>query len=68
MEIKVNDKPVKVFSGARVRHAIRKYSVEDYEKVQEGSEQIRDRYGNEIKLGGELTGGEEFFVVDKNSS
>lgn len=68
MEIEVNGELVRVFSGARVKHAIRKYSAEDYEKIREGKKLIRDEYGNEVMLGGELTGGEELFIVDSNDS
>lgn len=67
MKIQVNKKLVKVFSGARVKHAIRKYSVRDYKKVKEGKKLIRDEYGNKVMLDGELTGEEELFIVDSEN-
>lgn len=68
MEIEVNKKLVKVFSGARVKHAIKTYSVKDYKKIEEGKKLVRDKYGNKVMLGGELTGEEELFIENSNNS
>lgn len=68
MEVEVNKKLVKVFSGARVKHAIKEYSVKDYKKVKEGKKLVRDKYGNKVMLDGELTGEEELFIEDSNNS
>lgn len=63
MEVKVNGKSVKVFTGAEVEHAIMAYSYECYREVKQGEKIVRDSHGNRVQLGGELNGSEEFSVV-----
>ncbi len=64
MEVEVNGEPVKVFSGARVRHAIMSYSLEDYRLINAGKRLVVDEAGNEVQLGGELTGREKLTIVE----
>ncbi len=62
MQIKVNDKPVEIFSGACVQDALRKYSKTAWKQVQKNRKAVFDRHGHEVALDGELSGGEELFV------
>jgi sulfur carrier protein ThiS len=62
MQIKVNDKAVEIFAGARVEDALRKYSKAACRQVQKNRKAVFDRHGHEVALDGELNGGEELFV------
>jgi hypothetical protein len=62
MNIKVNDKRVEIFSGACVRDVLRKYSPSEWKRVQKSEKAVFDRYGHEVALDGELSGGEELFL------
>jgi len=62
MKVMVNDKPVEVFSGARVKDVVRKHSRTAWKKVRGKKYSVFDRYGHEVALDGELSGGEELFV------
>ncbi len=64
MQISVNGEQIRIFSGARVEDALRRYSMEEYKKVKAGEKIVRDKYGNRVKLGGELTGREEFTIAE----
>ena len=63
MKIKVNGEEVEIFSGARVKNVIMKYSREEYKKIKDGEKVVEDKYGNQIMLSGELTGREELNIV-----
>ncbi len=62
MQIKVNEKSIEIFSGARVRDALRKYSRAEWKRVQKNEKMVCDRHGHEVGLDGELNGGEEFVL------
>jgi hypothetical protein len=62
MQIKVNDQMIEIFSGARVRDVLRKYSSSELKQVQKNKKKLCDRRGHEVGLDGELSGGEEFFI------
>ena len=62
MQIKVNDQTVEIFSGARVRDVLRKYSRAEWTQVRKNEKTVCDRHGHEVGLDGELTGGEELFI------
>lgn len=64
MQVKINDKMVEVFAGARVEDVLRTYSVEEWLLVREGKKCILDRHGHEMDLTGELNGGEELRLSD----
>lgn len=66
MIIEVNGEEVEIFSGARVKNVIMKYSREEYEKIKAGEKMVRDKYGNEVMLSGELTGREELKTVKRS--
>lgn len=62
MNIKVNGKSFEIFSGARVRDALRKYSPITWTQVQKGSKKVCDSHGHEIGLDGELDDGARLIV------
>jgi sulfur carrier protein ThiS len=62
MQIKVNDQAVEIFSGARLKDVLRKYSRSEWKMVQNDQKAVFDRHGHEVALDGELSGGEEFFI------
>jgi hypothetical protein len=62
MQIKVNEQIIEIFSGARVRDALRKYSRAEWKQVQKNEKKVCDRHGHEIGLDGELNGGEELLI------
>ncbi len=62
MHIKVNDKTVEIFSGARVADVLRKYSKISWKQVQNGRKAVLDGHGHEVALSGELSGGEKLLV------
>lgn len=62
MQIKVNDRTVEIFSGARVADALRAYSLVTWKQVQQGSKTVCDRHGHEIALDGELAEGTQIRV------
>lgn len=57
MQIKVNGRTVKIFSGACVRDVLRKYSQVTWKQVQKGSKAVFDGHGHEIGLDGGLADG-----------
>jgi hypothetical protein len=57
MKIKVNDRTVEIFSGARVADVLRKYSKITWKQIQKGSKAVFDGHGHEIGLDGELSEG-----------
>jgi hypothetical protein len=65
MHIKVNGQAVEIFSGARVRDAVRKSSPSAWALVRKKGKAVFDRYGHEVALDGELVGGEELTIRDR---
>ena len=62
MQVKVNGRTVEIFSGARVRDAVRKSSPAAWALVRKKEKAVFDRHGHEVGLDGELSGGEELFI------
>jgi hypothetical protein len=62
MLIKVNGLTIEIFSGARVRDVLRKYSRSEWMLVRKNKKKVSDAYGHEVGLDGELNGGEELVV------
>jgi hypothetical protein len=62
MKIKVNHKTVEIFSGARVKDVLRKYSAITWTQVQKGSKAVCDGHGHEVGLEGELGDGDRLVV------
>ena len=67
MQIKVNNQAIEIFSGARVRDVLRKYSRAEWKLVLENKKKVCDRHGHEVDLDGELNGGEEFILKENIS-
>ena len=68
MKIIVNGQEVEIFSGARVRDVLRKYSRAEWNLVKKNEKKVTDRYGHAVGLDGELNGGEELLVTDRAPS
>jgi sulfur carrier protein ThiS len=62
MQIKVNEQTIEIFAGAKVRDALRKYSLAEWTLVRKNEKKVSDRCGHEVGLDGELNGGEELFI------
>ena len=62
MQIKMNDQPIEIFSGACVKDVLRKYSRAEWKLVKNDRKAVFDRHGHQVALEGELNGGEEFFI------
>lgn len=65
MTVYVNDKPVEIFVGMTVKHALISAGLLD--KTRE-SIKIFDEWGNEIGLDGALTSGSKIYVGGKKKS
>jgi len=59
MQIKMNGQTIEIFTGAKVKDVLRKYSRAEWTQVRTKKKKVCDRYGNEVGLDGELMGGEE---------
>jgi hypothetical protein len=59
MEVYLNDKPMHLLPGMRVKHAIAQEGL--LEKLEEGKK-VYDAWGNEIGLEGALSEGSKIFV------
>lgn len=68
MQVTVNGKEVTIFSGAKVEDVIRRYSMDEYKQIKGGDKIVKDKYGNQIMLGGELTGREELIITSKEEA
>jgi hypothetical protein len=63
MEVHVNDIPVRLLPGMRVRHALLAAGMAI---PPEHPPVVRDRWGNEVGLDGELTAGEQLHVLQEH--
>lgn len=62
MQITMNGQAIEIFAGARVKDVLRKYSHDEWTRVRKNEKIVSDRYGHEVGLDGELTGGEELIT------
>jgi translation initiation factor 2 beta subunit (eIF-2beta)/eIF-5 len=62
MKIKINGQTIEIFSGARVRDVLRKYSKAEWKLVTIDKKKVTDAYGHEVGLDGELNGDEELVI------
>jgi sulfur carrier protein ThiS len=62
MVIKMNDKEVEIFSGARVRDALLKYSKDAYGSARSGEIVVVDKNRNPVDLDGELISGQRLYT------
>jgi hypothetical protein len=67
MQIKVNGQVIEIFSGARVKDALLKYSGAELKLVKKNIKKVCDRRGHEVGLDGELSGGEEFYIRENGT-
>jgi len=63
MQVKVNEKTIEIFAGARVRDVLRKYSRAEWTLVRKNKKKVTDPYGHEVGLDGELNGGESLVIA-----
>jgi len=66
MKITVNNIPLEIHNGAKVKDAILKYFSQHGEKIPEQLPPVEDRYGNEVAPDGELTDGNILVIKTKN--
>lgn len=63
MKVKVNGRTITIFAGARVTDVLLRYSRPDWDQVLAHKMRVTDRCGHEVSLDGELSSGDELFVV-----
>lgn len=61
MKLFVNEKELTLFEGATVTDALRMYSSNAINDVNNSIAEVLDKYGNVVGLGGELTEGARLF-------
>jgi hypothetical protein len=64
MNIRIDDQELEIFSGARVRDAILKYSAQEYRAVREGKKKVKDKHNNTVALDGELTHNQSLYIAN----
>lgn len=62
MIVRVNDKEVSIFSGARVQDVLLKYSREQYKAALAGKIEVLDKNRNPVDLEGEITENQRFYL------
>ena len=62
MNIRINDEELEIFSGARVKDALAKFSNNEYLAVIQGEKQVKDKRNNTIDPDGELADGQQLYV------
>lgn len=65
MNITVNDLPLEIHDGARVKDAVFKYYVQQGEALPKSMPVIEDKYGNEVNAEGRLTEGSSLLITVK---
>ena len=66
MKIRVNDKVVEIFNGARVGDVLLKFSKYEYREVSGGRKKVMDKYRNPVDLQGELSDAQQLYLSDAN--
>ena len=64
MKVRINDRTVEIFEGARVGDVLRKFSPSEWKAVDSGKKKIVDRHGNTVSLNGGLSGGEKLQIEE----
>lgn len=62
MEVWVNDQKIEIFTGARVKNALLKYSKHEYQAVLSGEKIMVDKNINPLDLEGELTESSRIYI------
>jgi len=65
MKITLNNTPLELHAGAKVKDAILKYYSQQGNKIPKQLPPVEDRYGNEVAIDGELTDGNILFIRTK---
>jgi hypothetical protein len=68
MQIKVNERTIEIYAGARVRDVLRKYSHSEWTLVRNKEKKVTDSYGHEVGLDGELNDGEKLVIKRARST
>lgn len=66
MKIFINDRGLEIFSGARVRDALLKYSKKEYREVAERKKKVTDKRKNPLDLEGELSDAQQLYTAVVN--
>ncbi len=66
MKITVNNTPLELHKGAKVKDAILKYYSQQGKKIPKYFPLVEDRYGNKVASDGELTDGNTLFIKTKH--
>jgi sulfur carrier protein ThiS len=62
MVVQMNDKEIELFSGARVRDALLKYSKDAYRSTRSGDTVVVDKNRNPVGMDGELSNGQRLYT------
>ena len=66
MKITVNNTPLELHAGAKVKDAILKYFSQLGKKIPKHLPPVEDRYKNEVAIDGEMTDGSTLFIKTRN--
>lgn len=66
MKILINDTEVEIFSGARVRNVLMKYSQKGFRQVKQGKKEVTDKRKNPLDLDDELSDAQQLYIVEVN--
>ncbi|MDE5414613.1 hypothetical protein N7Z68_14640 [Alkalihalobacillus sp. MEB203] len=67
LRIKVNDVPIEIFYGAKLKHALLKADEALYKKVKLGKAVIKDQEGNVTEINGAVGDGFSYYVKEVDS-
>jgi len=60
--VRIDKKDIEIFSGARTKDGLLKFSKKDYYDVLCGLKSLVDKHGNTVELEGELSENQELFL------
>ena len=66
MKITVNNIPLELHNGARVKDAILKYYSQNGKNIPKPFPPVEDRFGNTVDYDGELTDGNTLIIKEKH--
>ncbi|UCH93426.1 MAG: hypothetical protein JSV88_24570 [Candidatus Aminicenantes bacterium] len=66
MKIFINDTEIEIFSGARVRDALLKYSKKEFQAIIQGKKKVVDKHRNPIDPEGELSDAQQLYITGVN--
>ncbi len=65
MIVQMNEKVIEIFSGAKVRDVLLKYSEEEYRAALSGQTITMDKNNNPVGLDGEVSNGQRLYIKVK---